>query len=276
MSKFGNILNDLYVNDLPLQAVANHNDESFLETMENALLQRQTSNKRLGKNNKVGNIGSTMKSKEKGQETVDKCTGGIKFSPTELEEKKKLFCKGYQHVDLSTTEIKNIAIHYLKNDIKYNDKEFLSLSRKIRLEVKDKSCKSKLFDAKDVSLQQVAMDTLGKEKEWVAVVNLNTKSENGYLQSELPRCESEKHYLIGAKVEVKAYVDNDDCCLGEVNYQKCIDDCEDKLKPLKDKRHKHFSKDVLVTGTTYEVKDLHIPDLGRRRRLLQVGKASGC
>ena len=58
------------------------------------------------------------------------------------------------------------------------------------------------------------------------MVNLNTQDKNGYLQSELPRCESEKRYLIGAKLEVKAYVDDDNCCLGEVNYQKCIDGCE--------------------------------------------------
>ena len=42
------------------------------------------------------------------------------------------------------------------------------------------------FDAKDISIQQVAMDTNGikGKKEWVAVVNLNTKSDDGYLQSE--------------------------------------------------------------------------------------------
>ena len=77
---------------------------------------------------------------------------------------------------------------------------------------------------------------------------------------------SEKHYLIAAKVKVKAYVDNENCCLGEVNYQKCIDGCEHKLKKLKDKHHKHYSKDVVLTGTHYEVKNTH--DVRRRRRLL--------
>ena len=41
------------------------------------------------------------------------------------------------------------------------------------------------------------------------MVNLNTKDDNGYLQSELPYCKDRK-YLIGAKVTVKAYVDDND------------------------------------------------------------------
>ena len=45
-----------------------------------------------------------------------------------------------------------------------------------------------LFTPKDISIQQVNMDTLGKEKEWVAVVNLNTEEKNSYLQSELQYC----------------------------------------------------------------------------------------
>ena len=89
----------------------------------------------------------------------------------------------------------------------------VSLKQFIRYDVVDKSCPSKLFDAKDISIQQVAMDTNGLKgkKEWVAVVNLNTKSDDGYLQSELPYCKAKK-YLIGANVQVKAYVDNNNCC----------------------------------------------------------------
>ena len=117
------------------------------------------------------------------------------------------------------------------------------------------------------------MDVLGKETEWVAVVNLNTKDDNGYLQSELPYCKSvDKDYLIGAKVEVKAYVDNAQCCVGVMDYNKCKHKCADWFTELKDKRHKHYSKDVVLTGTRYSVDDSHV---SRRRRLLQHGK-SGC
>ena len=116
---------------------------------------------------------------------------------------------------------------------------------------------------------------------------LNTQDDNGYLQSELPYCES-KPYLIGAKIIVKAYVlvDDDNHCKGLVDYEKCKDNCvkecsfekttnssrscdtscENKLKPLKDKRDKDYSKDVVLTGTQYDVKSSY--DLGRRRRLL--------
>ena len=64
------------------------------------------------------------------------------------------------------------------------------------------------------------MDALGKEKEWVAVVNLNTQDKNGYLQSELPYCKA-KTYLIGAKVNVKAYIDRTNYCDGLIDYDTC-------------------------------------------------------
>ena len=76
----------------------------------------------------------------------------------------------------------------------------------IRYDVEDTSCPSKLFDARHI-YQQVAMDINGTRKEWVAVVNLNTKSEDGYLQSELPKCKL-NNYLIGDTVNVKAYIDS--------------------------------------------------------------------
>ena len=45
----------------------------------------------------------------------------------------------------------------------------ISVKKQIRYNVVDESCPSALFDAKDISIQQVAMDTKGKEKEWVAI-----------------------------------------------------------------------------------------------------------
>ena len=117
------------------------------------------------------------------------------------------------------------------------------------------------------------MDVLGEKKEWVAVVNLNTQDKNGYLQSELPYCE-DRNYLIGAKVEVRTYIDETNCCDRLKSYKDCKAKfgCENKLKKLKDKRHKHYSKDVVLTGTQYTVENSHV---SRRRRLLQYGRG-GC
>ena len=44
-----------------------------------------------------------------------------------------------------------------------------------------------------------------------------TKSEDGYLQSELPKCKV-KNYLIG-NVKVQAYVDSTNCCDGLRDYE---------------------------------------------------------
>ena len=260
MKNFYTLMESLFVKPITPQS-------SFLETMELSLRKRSEAT-RLGKNN----IQQMMQMKPtKAVEAT--CTGGSKWTSAKLEEKKSKYCLGYNHLDLSDTNLKNVAVHYLKNDISYDDKEMFELSKQLRYQVTDASCPAPLFTANDISIQQVAMDVLGEKKEWVAVVNLNTQDKNGYLQSELPRCESEKRYLIGAKLEVKAYVDDDNCCLGEVNYQKCIDGCEKKLKKLKDKREKHYSKDVVVTGTQYTVTSSH---LSRMRRRLLTHRRSGC
>ena len=147
-----------------------------------------------------------------------------------------------------------------------------SLEKKVRYDVQDTSCPSKLFEAEDISIQQVNMDTLGKEKEWVAVVNLNTQDKNGYLQSELPYCKVRK-YLIGAKTVVKAYIDDNGCCDGLKDYEQCQSICDKGgLAKLKDKRGKHYSKDVVLTGTHYDIKN----SLSRRRRLLQNSGGGEC
>ena len=115
------------------------------------------------------------------------------------------------------------------------------------------------------------MDVLGKEKEWVAVVNLNTQDKNGYLQSELPYCKVRK-YLIGAKTVVKAYIDDDGCCDGLKDYKQCQSTCDEgKLIELKDNRKKHYSKEIVMTGTQYDVKN----SISRRRRLLQNSGGGG-
>ena len=234
---------------------------SFLETMEKSLCKRSAV-KRIGKNN----IQSIMQMKPMPKAGEAKCTGGAQFGTSELKQNKDVFCSGYNHLDLSDTNIKNVAVHYLKSDIAYNDnKEMFRLSKQLRYEVTATSCPSPLFTAEDISIQRVAMDANASTKEWVAVINLNTKDENGYLQSELPYCEDRK-YLISTKVKVKAYIDEKSCCKNIKDYKDCADLCEGKLKKLKDMRHKHYSKDVVLTGTQYTVQSSYV---GRKRRLLK-------
>jgi hypothetical protein len=229
--------------------------------MENALHKRQLiGKKRLGKNMNT-NMQQIMQAKPgatkaKAEQQCNHEITSTKWTSDNLAQMKQTYCTGYSHIDLSNVDVKNIAIHYLKEDLMYDDKKMFSIEQSLRYDIKDTSCPAApLFTAKDISIQQVAMDTLGKEKEWVAVVNLNTEDKNSYLQSELPYCKV-RDYLIGAKVKVKAYIDNDGCCLGLRDYNKCISKptCERKLIKLNDKTGKHYSKDVVLTGTTYSVK----------------------
>eukprot|EP00943_MAST-04B_sp_MAST-4B-sp1_P008981 g8981.t1 len=257
MKSFYTLIESLFLTPITIQS-------SFLETMERSLRKRSEPT-RFGKNNLQPML--QMKTK-----TVNAtCTGGSKWTSAELEQKKRGFCLGYNHLDLSDTNIKNVAVHYLKHDISYDDKKMFELSKQLRYQVTDYSCPAPLFTANDISIQQVAMDTLGKKKEWVAVVNLNTLDKNGYLQSELPFCEDRK-YLIGSKVEVKAYVDESNCCKHVKGYKECEELCGKKLKELIDKGNKHYSKDVVVTGTQYRLENSHV---SRRRRLFQEHQG-GC
>merc|ERR1711871_224417 len=185
MAQFYTLIESLFVKPIPPQS-------SFLETMERSLRKRSEAT----------------------------CTGGSRHTSKELEKYKRNFCLGYNHLDLSSTNIRNVAVHYLKNDISYDDKKMFELSKQLRYQVTDKSCPAPLFTPKDISIQQVAMDVLGNKKEWVAVVNLNTQDKNGYLQSELPFCE-ERKYLIGASLKVEAYVDESNCCKHLKSYKEC-------------------------------------------------------
>jgi hypothetical protein len=248
--------------------------ESFLETMESSLRKRQLTNKnRLGKNGNT-NMQQIMQAKPsaktpKAEQQCKHAEAGITWTSENLSQMKETHCTGYNHIDLSNTDIKNIAIYYLNKDLSHNDKKMLELKYNLRYEVKDNGCPAApLFTANDISIQQVNMDTLGKVKEWVAVVNLNTKDGNSYLRSELPYCKV-KEYLIGAKVQVKAYVDDNGCCDGWKDYAKCEGKpiCANKLTVLKNINNKDYSKDVILAGTQYKVKNTYDGINGRRRLL---------
>eukprot|EP00942_MAST-04A_sp_MAST-4A-sp1_P000771 g771.t1 len=272
MTQFYNLIELLFAKPMTVQ----EGSTSFLESMESSLRKRQltATKNRLGKNTNMQQImqAKPAATKPKAEQQCKHAEAGATTTSSELAEWKKTHCTGYNHIDLSNTDVKNIAIYYLKNDLSYDNKKMLGLKHTLRYDVNDDSCPAApLFTAKDISIQQVAMDTLGKKKEWAAVVNLNTKDENGYLQSELPNCKVRK-YLIGTKVQVKAYVDDDGCCDGLKEYKQCDSACVDKLTALKDKKHKDYSKDVILAGTHYKVEN----SKGMRRRLLQETNGGGC
>ena len=273
MKHFYNLIKKLFYQPLNVQE-----SSSFLQTMENALQKRQLiGKKRLGKNTNT-NMQQIMQAKAKAEQQCNHEVTSTKWTTDNLEQMKDTHCTGCNHLDLSNGIVKNIAIHYLKNDLKYDDKKMFSIEQSLRYDIKDTSCPAApLFTAKDISIQQVNMDTLGKEKEWVAVVNLNTQDKNSYLQSELQFCKA-REYLIGAKVKVKAYIDDSNCCDDLRDYKQCIvkPGCKEdgKLTALKDKTNKKYSKHIVLTGTQYVVTSSD--DDVRRRRLLQDRSKGDC
>eukprot|EP00944_MAST-04C_sp_MAST-4C-sp1_P000810 g810.t1 len=231
---------------------------SLLQTMAKSLKKRQTikSNRRL--QNSI-NVASVLKGK-----TVSKDTNvcrGTRWAPDVLEEKKRMFCKGYSHLDLANDNTQNIALQYLGKDLGLDDKEMFALQSSLRYDVSGGNCPSKIFGADDISIQRVSMDTFGKKKEWVAVVALQTSQADGYFKRELPYCES-REYLITDMVSVNAYVAAEGCCAGTPDNKNCKRGCTTRLQNA---HGRPFSKDVMLTGTTYTVSD----PSSRRRRLLQ-------
>jgi hypothetical protein len=227
----------------------------------------------LQRQQKVGEtlpVQQLMKNKQK--KAPQKCKAGPTFGTTELANKKKLFCEGINHIDLMNPTIKNVALYYLRKDLpsEWTDQNIFDVEDLLRYKVEDKSgCPSKLFGADDISIQQVAMNTDGSKKDWAAVIKLNT-GEGGYLKSEMPQCD-DADYLPRNHLTVKVFEDKNKCCKGSKDKEKCKLGCGD-MAPLLNKNRNHFSKEVTVTGTVYDVKD----SVTRRRRLLQQGQKGNC
>lgn len=270
MNRFYELIDNSYFSELKIQKA------TFLEVMETSFKKRQN---RLGKNRYSGGLSAIMQSKPKpSSKEEETCNHGSKL---QSKQRRKDFCIGYNHVDLSNSNVKTIAIHFVEKDIikkcTADEECMFSLKDGLRYDVIDHSCPAPLFTAEDISLQQIDMDTFGKKagakKVWVATVQLNTQSANGFLQSELPYCE-DKNYLIGTKVTVKAYVDVDGCCGKIVDSTKCIKEKQCKLKELKNIHDEHYVKDVDVTGTVYGVEFEKDFRRQKRRRLLNMRKGS--
>ena len=117
MTQFYDLIELLFVKPMKVQ----QGPTSFLESMESSLHKRQliVTKNRLGKHTNMQQImqakpGAT---KPKAEQQCKHTGAGATATLGELAEWKKTHCTGYKHIDLSTTNIKNIAIHYLKDDI---------------------------------------------------------------------------------------------------------------------------------------------------------------
>jgi len=265
---YGHVLTHFY-NEL--KQLDNQTTNSFLEMAETPRLGKAMA-RRQGIAGSPRLLGQSMQMKKN---RVQQCKAGPRFSKPELMVKKNLYCKGMNHIDLMNPAIKNVALYYLKKDLshQYTDLQVLKLEASLRYEVKDKSeCPSKLFEADDISIQQVAMNADGTIKDWAAVIKLNT-DEGGYLKSEMPKCE-DAEYLPRTELTVKVYEDKGpgECCQGSKDVEKCEKSRSCKMIDFLNKGGKHFSKEVEVTGTVYEVKD----SVTRRRRLLNRGGHGNC
>eukprot|EP00944_MAST-04C_sp_MAST-4C-sp1_P013671 g13671.t1 len=246
-------------NGIELGKVSNN---VFLQTVEHSMLQRGKASGRLGK----VDVQSMLNMKPLKNAGEKKCTGGSQFVSSELKKMKKAYCNGYKHVDLQDKRIKNIALHFLKDkDVVPDNREMERLVEKFRYQVVDTSCPAPLLSANSISIQSVKADPLKEEKVWVAIAKLDSQSDDGYLQSQLPFCE-QKDYLIGAKIEIKLYDDESNCCNGMRDYDECMQlhdtvlidgvvkkelKCSGRLPEIKDGDGRHFIKTIDVTGTQF-------------------------
>lgn len=185
------------------------------------------------------------------------------------KEERKTFCPGYAHLDLSIdSPVVNFAMVYLQDDIgnALGDGEFLSLKDSFRYQISD-SCPTKMFGAEDITIQNIAVDTFSGKKEWVALVKLNSKSKEGYLQHNMKQCMQENGALPGVDITTKVMVAVND---------------QGGLMPMKDKHGKRLVYKITVKGQVYErkfskMRSKKIKKLASRqgRKLLARGGACG-
>ena len=151
-------------------------------------------------------VGELMKSKtgayHDGESTCPRVTG---TSPSRLDDYKELFCPVVQHIDFTQEDTINVAMVYVQDDIDPQNKGIVAkLKVEARYIVED-GCATPLFTAKDISLQEIAVNAKEEKREWVALVQLDTASKDGYLQNEMAHCKT-LDYLPQTRVNVKVKV----------------------------------------------------------------------
>ena len=261
--------------------------------MQKALESRS---KQVTSSTKDTKVGQLMKSKTRtyndGTSTCPRVTGA---NPSELDKYKEMFCPVYRHIDLAQDDVVNVAMVYVQDDIHPDNKAIVAEFKRNARYIVDDGCASPLFTANDISLQEINVNGK-KNKEWVALVQLDSTSKDGYLQNELAHCKT-LDYVPQTRVSVevklrtptKKYCEYRECVKRDdrrrrrrlqTNLKDCIK-WETKTKhcgwtyPYLPATHYHTKRPleytVDMTGSTYEYNTGH----ARRRRLLW-GSKRGC
>ena len=215
-------------------------------------------------------VGQLMKSKTRtyndGRSTCPRVTGA---NPSELDKYKEMFCPVYRRLDLAQDDVVNVAMVYVQDDIHPDNKDIVAEFKRNARYIVDDGCASPLFAAKDISLQDIAVDGK-KNKEWVALVQLDSTSKDGYLQNELAHCKT-LDYVPQTRVSVEVKLRTPTQIPCRWNHKL---NCG-WTYPYLPAKHYHTKRPleytVDMTGTTYEYNTGH-----RRRRRLLARSRQGC
>ena len=110
----------------------------------------------------------------------------------------------------------------------------------------DDQCPTPMFRAEDVSVQHI--EHSGIRSNWAFFIELDDKSQNGYLAAELPKCMSANH-LPRTQIRMQVYAHEDNCCDGIKDYDKCKH-C--RITPLDHHwRKEPLAFEMVATGTQF-------------------------
>ena len=208
---------------------------------------------------------ATSKRKETFPQTCPRITFPTK---REYNQKKKLFCTGYDKLDLVNDNSVNIAVVYAPK---------VASTVRPKYEVVDEwqdVCASPpLFTPNDISLQQIEGKTM-------FVVQLDSTSPDGYLRKELPMCglavdDKGQRYIPRTKVTVKVFDDRGKCCDSSKDNTVCSNNGCNTQPATTTWSRKQLEYSTKITGTTYTLEKEH-ESRRRRRRMLQRGSVRGC
>jgi hypothetical protein len=252
--------------------VALRADMKRLLANQNAALQRQVSSQNAALQRQVASLKrqvasqtatlqrqvATYKPKGTSSQTCPRITFPTK---REYNRKKKLFCTGYDKLDLVNENSVNIAVVYAPKVASTVRPKFEVVD-----EWQDICASPPLFTPNDISLQQIEGKTM-------FVVQLDSTSPDGYLRKELPMCgltvdDKGNSYIPRTKVTVKVFDDSRKCCDSTKDNTVCSNNgCTTKPAVTRNRQLEYSTK---ITGTTYTLEREH--DSRRRRRLL-MGKS---
>ena len=144
-------------------------------------------------------------------------------SEKEYRKMEKIFCYN-DHIDLMNSDVKTIAMRRVEHgfNIKGNKEKTLELiANRARFSVSDVCSPIPMLNADGISMQKIRTDPFKDEKKWVFLMNLDSESKKGYLQSELSQCKT-TNYLPTSNVNVAMYIDKEGCCAETRDYSRCM------------------------------------------------------